>query len=76
MYDRIYGAVSVIVQLAPAVDFADLDGNLLISNYSFSRLIEQKGQALATENTGIGLMLLNGKYKFYEKKHQYRETMG
>jgi len=52
-------AVSAASQLAPAVDFADLDGNLLINNDPFAGLKIVNGQALPTENPGIGVELLN-----------------
>ena len=51
-------AVSAASQLAPVVDFADLDGNLLISNDPFTGLKIINGQALPNENPGIGVRLL------------------
>jgi L-alanine-DL-glutamate epimerase-like enolase superfamily enzyme len=52
-------AVSAAAQLAPAVDFADLDGNLLISNDPFKGVEIVKGKALPSNNAGIGVELLD-----------------
>lgn len=50
-------AVSAAAQLAPAVDFADLDGNLLISNDPFSgiRIVDGQPQPLNTPGVGVTL---------------------
>ena len=50
-------AVSAAAQLAGAVDFADLDGNLLISNDPYKGVEVIKGKALPTEKPGIGVEL-------------------
>ena len=50
-------AVSAAAQLAGAVDFADLDGNLLISNDPYKGVEVIKGKALPTEKQGIGVEL-------------------
>jgi len=52
-------AVSAAAQLAPTVDFADLDGNLLISNDPYKGLQVINGQALPTDNPGIGVDLVD-----------------
>ncbi len=52
-------AVSAAAQLAGAVDFADLDGNLLISNDPYKGVEVIKGKALPTEKPGIGVELKN-----------------
>ncbi|MCF6241809.1 MAG: dipeptide epimerase [Bacteroidales bacterium] len=52
-------AVSAAAQLAAAVDFADLDGNLLISNDPFDGLEVVKGKALANNEPGIGVDLID-----------------
>jgi L-alanine-DL-glutamate epimerase-like enolase superfamily enzyme len=51
-------AVSAAAQLSPAVDFADLDGNLLISNDRFSGMKVVNGKITLNELPGIGLTKL------------------
>ena len=48
-------AVSAAAQLSPAVDFADLDGNLLISNDLFRGMTVEKGKITLTNLPGIGI---------------------
>ncbi len=55
-------AVSAAAQLAPAVDFADLDGNLLITNDPFTGVQVIKGKALPTNEPGIGVKLKNEEF--------------
>lgn len=50
-------AVSAAAQLAPAVDFADLDGNLLISNDRFDGMQVIKGKISLPDRPGIGVTL-------------------
>ena len=49
-------AVSAAAQLSPAVDFADLDGNLLITNDPFKGVEVVKGKITLSELPGIGLL--------------------
>ena len=51
-------AVSAAAQLSPAVDFADLDGNLLIDNDRFTGVQVEKGRLRLTEAPGIGVTLV------------------
>lgn len=51
-------AVSAAAQLSPAVDFADLDGNLLISNDRFKGMEVVKGKITLPERPGIGVVKL------------------
>lgn len=51
-------AVSAAAQLSPAVDFADLDGNLLISNDRFSGVQVVGGKLTLADKPGLGLELL------------------
>ena len=51
-------AVSAAAQLSPAVDFADLDGNLLISNDLFRGVTVQDGRLCLGEGSGIGVSRL------------------
>ena len=51
-------AVSAAAQLSPAVDFADLDGNLLISNDRFEGVKVIDGKLTLPEEPGIGVTLL------------------
>lgn len=48
-------AVSAAAQLSPAVDFADLDGNLLISNDCFEGVKVKNGKLVLPDHPGIGL---------------------
>ncbi len=51
-------AVSAAAQLSPAVDFADLDGNLLISNDRFKGIEVVKGKITLPDRPGIGVVKL------------------
>ena len=51
-------AVSAAAQLSPAVDFADLDGNLLISNDLFSGVTVVDGKLILPSAPGIGVVKL------------------
>ena len=51
-------AVSAAAQLSPAVDFADLDGNLLISNDLFSGVTVVDGKLTLPSAPGIGVTKL------------------
>lgn len=48
-------AVSAAAQLTPAVDFADLDGNLLISNDKFKGMTVVDGKITLPDWPGIGI---------------------
>ena len=48
-------AVSAAAQLSPAVDFADLDGNLLISNDLFTGVTVVDGKLVLPAGPGIGV---------------------
>ena len=48
-------AVSAAAQLSPIVDFADLDGNLVISNDLFEGMTVVKGKITLPDRPGIGL---------------------
>ena len=50
--------ISAAAQLSPAVDFADLDGNLLISNDLFSGVTVQGGKLVLPDRPGIGVIPL------------------
>ena len=51
-------AVSAAAQLSPLVDFADLDGNLLISNDRFEGMTVVDGKITLPDKPGIGIKLL------------------
>lgn len=51
-------AVSAAAQFSPLVDFADLDGNLLISNDRFSGVTVENGRITLPDRPGIGLIKL------------------
>ena len=48
-------AVSAAAQLAPLVDFADLDGNLLIANDRFDGMKSVEGKVTLADKPGIGV---------------------
>jgi L-alanine-DL-glutamate epimerase-like enolase superfamily enzyme len=48
-------AVSAAAQLSPMADYADLDGNLLISNDCFSGVEICDGKIILGELAGIGV---------------------
>lgn len=48
-------AISAATQLSPAVDWADLDGNLLISNDCFRRVTVVDGVLRLNDRPGIGI---------------------
>lgn len=52
-------ACSAAAQLSPAVDFADLDGNLLIANDRFRGMEVVKGKITLTDLPGIGVVINN-----------------
>lgn len=49
-------AISAAAQFSPAVDFADLDGSLLISNDRFKGMEVIKGKITLTDLPGIGVI--------------------
>ena len=51
-------ACTAAAQLSPAVDFADLDGNLLISNDRFDGMIVRDGRMILPDRPGLGLIKL------------------
>lgn len=51
-------AVSAAAQFSPAVDFADLDGNLLIANDCFRGMEVMNGKITLNELPGIGVVRL------------------
>lgn len=53
-------AVTAAAQLAPMVDWADLDGNLLIANDPFDGIKIVDGQVTIPDRPGIGVMPLEG----------------
>lgn len=48
-------AISAAVQMASSVDFADLDGHLLITNDAFTGLSLKEGVVLPSEESGLGI---------------------
>jgi L-alanine-DL-glutamate epimerase-like enolase superfamily enzyme len=48
-------AVSAAAQLAPKADWADLDGNLLISNDPYSGIQIVEGKVTLVDKPGIGI---------------------
>ena len=54
-------AVTAAANLAPLVDWADLDGNLLIANDRFSGMTVENGKVTLHDIPGIGVKRLAGK---------------
>ena len=48
-------AVSAAAHLSPLADFADLDGNLLITNDRFSGVLVRDGRLILPDRSGIGV---------------------
>jgi len=48
-------AVTAAAQLSPLVDWADLDGNLLISNDVYKGILVQDGKVILPDKPGIGI---------------------
>ena len=53
--------MTAAANLAPLVDWADLDGNLLIANDRFSGMTVENGKVTLHDIPGIGVKLLAGK---------------
>ncbi len=51
-------ACTAAAHLSPAVDFADLDGNLLISNDRFTGMTVRDGRMILPDRPGLGLIKL------------------
>ncbi len=52
-------AVTAAAQLSPLADWADLDGNLLISNDVYEGLLIKNGKIVLPDRPGIGIKKLN-----------------
>jgi len=52
-------AVSAAAQLSPLSEFADLDGNLLISNDPYTGILIQNGKVTLNNQPGIGITVVN-----------------
>jgi L-alanine-DL-glutamate epimerase-like enolase superfamily enzyme len=48
-------SVTAAAHLSPGIDYADLDGNLLISNDPFSGVRVKNGKLLLPDRPGLGL---------------------
>jgi len=48
-------AISAAAQLSPMVDYADLDGNLLISNDPFQGVTVEQGRLILNDQPGLGV---------------------
>ena len=56
-------AISAAAQLSPKADWADLDGNLLISNDPYSGVQVVNGKVTLIDQPGIGISALDSKWK-------------
>jgi L-Ala-D/L-Glu epimerase len=54
-------AISAAAQLSPLCDWADLDGNVLISNDCFDGMKVHNGRIVLDDRPGIGITLLDDK---------------
>ena len=48
-------AISAAAQLSPLIDYADLDGNVLITNDPFDGVRSLDGRILLLDRTGLGV---------------------
>jgi L-alanine-DL-glutamate epimerase-like enolase superfamily enzyme len=48
-------SVTAAAHLSPLVDYADLDGNLLIANDPFRGVLVEKGKLILPRGAGLGL---------------------
>jgi L-alanine-DL-glutamate epimerase-like enolase superfamily enzyme len=48
-------SVTAAAHLSPLVDYADLDGNLLIANDPFTGVLVEKGKLILPDRPGLGL---------------------
>ncbi|MCX6634191.1 MAG: dipeptide epimerase [Acidobacteria bacterium] len=53
-------AVTAAAHLSPLVDYADLDGNLLISNDPYTGVLVEKGKLILPNRPGLGLLPARG----------------
>ncbi len=53
-------SVTAAAHLSPLVDYADLDGNLLISNDPYSGVLVEKGKLILPDRPGLGLKMAKG----------------
>jgi len=56
-------AVSAAAQLSPKADWADLDGNLLITNDPYKGVQVVNGKMTLIDHSGIGISALDPKWK-------------
>ena len=49
--------ITAAAHLSPLVDYADLDGNLLISNDPYSGVIVDDGKLVLPQGDGLGISL-------------------
>ena len=54
-------AVTAAANLSPVVDFADLDGNLLIANDRFDGMTVENGKITLHDRPGLGIVPITGK---------------
>ncbi|HTP80318.1 MAG TPA: enolase C-terminal domain-like protein, partial [Bacteroidota bacterium] len=47
--------ISAAAQFSPMLDYADLDGNLLISNDPFEGVLVQEGRLVLPDRPGLGV---------------------
>jgi L-Ala-D/L-Glu epimerase len=54
-------SVTAAAQLSPLVDYADLDGNLLISNDPYTGVTVERGKLILPDRPGLGVQLNAGR---------------
>jgi L-alanine-DL-glutamate epimerase-like enolase superfamily enzyme len=53
-------SITAAAHLSPLVDYADLDGNLLISNDPWSGVLVKDGRLVLPDRPGLGLVKAPG----------------
>ncbi len=53
-------SVTAAAHLSPLVDYADLDGNLLISKDPYAGVLVEKGKLILPDRSGLGLRMVKG----------------
>jgi L-alanine-DL-glutamate epimerase-like enolase superfamily enzyme len=52
-------AITAAAHISPLVDYADLDGNLLISNDPYKGVVVENGRLTLPSSNGLGISLVN-----------------
>lgn len=58
--------ISALAQLLPLLDYVDMDGSMLVSNDFANGVFLQNGKAIFPDRAGIGIMLKQEYFSFFE----------